>query len=64
MDILRVPTGSIEQRHQPVDPLAGAMRSTVIVALAALGSCVAEVEGMRLHARIRERGLSPGPSAP
>src|SRR5712691_514975 len=53
MEILRVKTGPIEKLHQSVDHITGAMRIAVIIAPAELRSFVAEVEGMRLHGRIR-----------
>jgi len=50
---LAVKTGAIEKLHQPIDHITGTMRIAVIIALAALRAFVAEVQGMRLHGRIR-----------
>src|SRR6266852_2567037 len=64
MDIWTVPTGSIEKLPQPIHPIPGSMRRTVSIAPTARGSFVAEVQGMRLHGRIRSRRLGPCPPSP
>ncbi len=58
-EILAVKTGPIETLHQPIDPMAGALRITVIVAPPDLRTFVAEIQGRGLHRGVRQRRLGP-----
>ena len=61
MEILAIATGSIEELHQAINHIAGAMRLVMIVAPTALFSFIAQGEGMGLHHGIRSCRLRPFP---
>ncbi len=53
MEILAIETDPIEKFHQPVDHIAGAMRTAVIIALTKLRPFVAQLQRMAFHRRVR-----------
>src|SRR5919197_510957 len=49
MEILCIQEGPVEQFHQPIHPIAGAMCQGMIIPLAQLVSFVTHMQGMSLH---------------
>jgi len=59
VEVLCIEAGAIEDSHQAIHPVAGAMGSCVIVATAEASARSAQIPGRGLHGRIRERSLGP-----
>src|SRR5215470_3353125 len=56
--------GTIQKLHQPVHPIAGAMRLWVVIDLTELTAFSAQIQGMALHHAVRQCRLGPCPQAP
>src|SRR5438128_12489230 len=56
--------GTIQKLHQPVHPIAGAMRFWVIIDLTELIAFASQIQGMALHHAVRQCRLGPCPQAP
>ena len=55
--------GTIQTLHQPVHPLAGAMRPWMVIARTELMALLTPVQGMALHHAVRPCRLGPCPPA-